>query len=346
MGGEPTIYDVARNAGVSISTVSRVLNGHSSVLTETRERVQRAVHDLEFTPNPIARGLVVKHTNVFEVFFSWPGYTLNFYDSWYMSLLTGISEAARENQYGVLINTLAGPFDRTESYERAFGGIVDGILLLAPQLGFEMTERIMKERVPVVIANCRSDEPRLDWVDTDNAGGAALVAEHLAQWGHRKIAVVTGPIDISQNAAERLRGFDEKLTALGLPTPDSYRVEGDFTEGSGEKALDQLMALKEPPTAVFCCNDSMALGVIRAFRKRGWTPGKEMAVVGYDNIHEAAFPEYDLTTVDAQTPQLGREVAKVLVQKMQKSRETWIPQHLVVPVKLVVRSSSGLSRKH
>jgi LacI family transcriptional regulator len=341
MSGEPTIYDVARNAGVSISTVSRVLNGHSSVLVETRERVQRAVQELDFKPNPIARGLVVKHTNVFEVFFSWPGYTLNFYNSWYMSLLTGISEVARESQYGVLINTLVGPFDRTESYEKAFGGILDGLLLLAPRLEPFMTERILKERMPVVIANCRSDEPKLDWVDTDNSGGAALVVEHFAALGHTKIAIVTGPIDISENAAERLRGFDEKMESLGLKVPEGYRVEGDFTEESGSKAMDQLMGLTAPPTAVFVCNDSMALGVVRSLRKSGRTPGKEVSVAGYDNIHEAAFPDYGLTTVDAQTPLIGREVAKVLVQKIKNAGGPWTPQHIVVPVKLVVRTSSG-----
>lgn len=341
MSGEPTIYDVARSAGVSISTVSRVLNGHASVLSETRERVQRAVKELDFKPNPIARGLVVKHTNVFEVFFSWPGYQLNFDDSWYMSLLTGISEAARESQYGVLINTLAGPFDRTESYERAFGGIVDGLLLLAPRLEEGMVERILKERVPVVLANCRSQNPGLDWVDTDNAGGAALVVEHLASLGHRRLAVVTGPMDISENATARLKGFEEKASALGLSVPDAYRVEGDFTEASGAQALDQLMGLREPPTAVFSCNDSMALGIVRALRKRGLTPGKDLAVVGYDNIHEAGFPEVGLTTVDAQTSVLGNQVAHLLVQKIQAPPGSWKPQQKVVPVRLVVRASSG-----
>jgi DNA-binding LacI/PurR family transcriptional regulator len=338
MAGEPTIYDVARNAGVSISTVSRVLNGHSSVLPETRERVQRAVQELEFKPNPIARGLVVKHTNVFEVFFSWPGYQLNFYDSWYMSLLTGISEAARDSQYGVLINTLAGPFDRTESYERAFGGIVDGILLLAPRLEPKIMERILKERV---LANCRSEDAKVDWVDTDNAGGAALVVDHLAALGHRKIAVVTGPVDISENAASRLRGFDERVTAIGLPSPDVYRVEGDFTEASGAKALDQLLGLKDPPTAVFACNDSMALGVVHALRARGRTPGKDLSVAGYDNIHESALPEVGLTTVDAQIPLLGREVAQRLIQKIQAGSDAWKPQQRVIPVHLVTRSSTG-----
>jgi DNA-binding LacI/PurR family transcriptional regulator len=344
MSGEPTIYDVARDAGVSISTVSRVLNNHSSVLPETRERVQKVVQALGFKPNPIARGLVVKHTNVFEVFFSWPGYTLNFYDSWYMSLLTGISEAARSGQYGVLINTLAGPFDRTESYERAFGSLVDGILLLAPRLEDSMVERILKERVPIVLANSRSEEVRLDWVDTDNAGGAALVVDHFASLGHQKVAVVTGPTDISENAAARLRGFDERMTALGLPTPDAYHVEGDFTEGSGAKAMEQLLGSKDPPTAVFACNDSMALGVMRALRKAGRTVGREVAVAGYDDIHEAAYPEYDLTTVDAQTTLLGREVAGMLIQKIQAGPEAWRPRHQVVPVRLVQRSSSGAPR--
>ncbi len=344
MGNEPTIYDVAKQAGVSISTVSRVLNNHPSVLPETREKVMKSVANLDFKPNPIARGLVVKHTNVLEVFFSWPGYVLNFYDSWYMSLLTGISEGIRDSQYGLLINTLAGPYDRTEAYEKAFLGIVDGIILLAPRLEPKMTARILKERVPVVVTNCRAEDPRVDWVDTDNAGGAALIAGHLAGLGHKKIACITGPLDISENARDRLRGFDEKLASLGVATPDHYRVAGGFTEDSGEKAMDQLLDLKDPPTAVFACNDSMALGAVRALRMRKLKPGVDMAVAGYDNIRESAMPDYDLTTVDAKVPLLGREVARLLIQKIQKRGSDWTPQHLVIPVEMVVRSSSGPKR--
>ena len=168
-----------------------------------------------------------------------------------------------------------------------------------------------------------------------------MVVGHLAGLGHKKIAVVTGPIDISENAAGRLRGFDDKMKELGLAVPEVYRVEGDFTEASGSKAMDQLMGLKDPPTAVFACNDSMALGVVRSLRKRGGVPGREVAVAGYDNIHEAAFPDYDLTTVEAQTPLLGREVAQLLVQKIKNAGAPWTPRHIVVPVQLVVRSSSG-----
>ncbi len=344
MSRDPTIYDVARAAGVSISTVSRVLNRHPSVLEVTREKVLKVVADLDFKPNPIARGLVVKSTNVLEVFFSWPGYALNFSDSWYMSILNGVAEAARDGKYGLLINTLAGPYDRTESYQKAFDGIVDGLLLLAPRLEPKMVSRILKERFPVVVTNCRSEESGVDWVDTDNAGGAGMLASHFVSRGHKRIAVITGPLGSSENAVARWRGFDERLAALGIATPDAYRVEGDFTEDSGGAAMDRLMALKDPPTAVFASNDSMALGASRALRKRGWKPGADIALAGYDNIREASHPDYDLTTVDAQTTLLGRQAAELLIQKIQSATTGWTPRHLVIPVKLIERSSSGPHR--
>jgi DNA-binding LacI/PurR family transcriptional regulator len=129
-----------------------------------------------------------------------------------------------------------------------------------------------------------------------------------------------------------------------LATPDAYRVPGGFTEETGEKAMAQLLDLKDPPTAVFASNDSMALGAVRALKMRSLKPGVDVAVAGYDNIRESSLPDYDLTTVDAKVPQLGREVTRLLIQKIQKGGGAWTPQHLVVPVQLVVRSSSGKRR--
>jgi DNA-binding LacI/PurR family transcriptional regulator len=345
MSREPTIYDVAKQAGVSISTVSRVLNRHPSVLPGTRDRVLTIIAQLQFKPNPIARGLVVKHTNVLEVFFSWPGYDLNFSDSWYMTLLNGVSDAARKGEYGLLINTLAGHCERGGSSEKAFEGIVDGLLLLAPRLDKELADRMHKERVPTVVTNCRCEDGLMDWVDTDNAGGASLLAEHLVSLGHKNIGVITGPLENAENAVARLRGFDERLAALGLPTPDAYRVKGDFTDASGEKAMEKLLDLPSPPTAVFASNDSMALGAARIIRKRGMKLGLDVSLVGYDNIREAGSPEFDLTTVDAQTALLGSEAVDLLISKIHAPSKEWVPQHLVVPVNLVTRTSTAPPRK-
>ena len=203
-----TIYDVAQKAGVSISTVSRVLNNNPNVLEETRQKVLKTIEEMNFKPNPIARGLVIKQTNLVEVFFSWsgykfdmPGYQFNLQSAWYLGLLNGINEVVQENKYGLLINTISGVFDPQEVYRRVYHNAVDGILMVSPYLEEKDVLHMLDRRIPMVLIGYRTDDPRIDFVDSDNVNAVVQVVDHFVELGYRKIACISGPINTSRNAA-------------------------------------------------------------------------------------------------------------------------------------------------
>src|SRR5579871_2897843 len=181
---QTTIYDVAYKAGVSISTVSRVLNGSVGVLDETREKVMKTVSDLNFKPSSVARSLVLKQVNLIQVCFSWSSgqYHINLENPWYLELLNGINQVVQDREYGLLINTLSGVFDPQEVYRRVSRNAVDGILLVSPYLGEEELRQIKNYPVPVLLIGCRVDDPQIDYVVSDNAKAVAGVVDHP---GHR-----------------------------------------------------------------------------------------------------------------------------------------------------------------
>ncbi len=226
-----TIYDVAQKAGVSISTVSRVLNNNPNVQEDTRQKVLQSIAELKFKPNPIARGLVVKQTNLIEVFFSWSGYQFNLQSAWYVGLLNGINEVVQENQYGLLINTIAGVFDPQEVYRKVYHNALDGVLMVSPYLEEKDVLQMMDQRIPVVLIGYRTDDPRMDYVDSDNVDAAVQVVDHLVKLGHRKIAFISGQTGTSRNALDRLKGFQQAMKKNGLAIAEGYVVDGNFLRG-------------------------------------------------------------------------------------------------------------------
>jgi DNA-binding LacI/PurR family transcriptional regulator len=339
-----TIYDVAEKAGVSISTVSRVLNNNPNVLDETRRKVLATIQEMKFKPNPIARGLVVKQTNLIEVFFSWSGYQFNLQSAWYVGLLNGINEVVQEKQFGLLINTIAGVFDPQEVYLKVFHNAVDGVLMVSPYLEEKDVVQMMDQRIPVVLVGYRTEDKTVDYVDSDNRSAAVLVVEHFVKLGHRKIACVSGQVRTSRNALDRLEGFREGLRKNGLSIPDSFVVEGDFRRESGKSAMKKLLELTERPTAVFCSNDLMALGAWDAVEEAGLQVGKDVALVGFDDITEAFTPPYSLTTVRQDYRTISVEATRMLIERAQKP-EGWKPRQLLIPTELVVRQSCGSRNK-
>jgi DNA-binding LacI/PurR family transcriptional regulator len=335
-----TIYDVAQKAGVSISTVSRVLNNNPNVLDETRQKVLKVIAELQFKPNPIARGLVVKQTNLIEVFFSWAGYEFGFNSPWYAGILDGINQVVQENQYGILINTIAGVFDPQEVYRRVFHNAVDGVLMVSPYLEEKEVAQLMENRVPVVLIGYRTMNPHLDFVDSDNMQAAGMVVDHLVKLGHKKIAIITGQQKTSRNASDRLSGFKLAMHRHGLVVPDDYIMEGDFLTESGEVCMKRLLGLADRPTAVFACNDLMALGALKAMEKAKVKVGKEIALVGFDDILEASTHPVSLTTVRQDYRTISVEAARILLQKIQ-TPEHWHTRQMLVPTQLVVRTSCG-----
>lgn len=337
-----TIYDVAFRAGVSISTVSRVLNNSSGVLEETRQKVLSAASDLSFKPNPVARSLVVKQVNLIQVCFSWSSgqYQINLENPWYLELLNGINEVAQEKEYGLLINTLSGIFDPKEVYRRVSRNAVDGILLVSPYLTEDELLQIKNYPVPVVLIGCHVNDPQMDFVDSDNLKAVDAVVDHLSEKGHRKIACITGEVEISTDAAERLDEFKDAMKQRGLAVPNEYITSGDFSQESGFKAMRQLLGLKDKPTAVFACNDLMALGAWAALEEEKFVVGKDMALVGFDDIPLASRAPHSLTTVRQDFHAISTQATELLIEKMRNPDE-WKARQVRVPTQLVVRRSSG-----
>lgn len=345
-----TIYDVAQKSGVSISTVSRVLNNNPNVQEDTRRKVLKAIAELNFKPNPIARGLVVKQTNLIEVFFSWAGpvfnlagYQFNLQSYWYMGILNGVNEVVQEKKYGLLINTISGIFDPQEVYRKVFHNAVDGVLMVSPYLEEEDLLQMKENRVPIVFIGYRTEDKGVDFVDADNVGAAVAVVDHLTGLGHKKIAFISGQVKTSRNAADRLEGFHKAMKAHGLKVPPEYLGEGDFLKKSGSEAMKKFLALPDRPTAVFASNDLMALGAWDAIEEAGLTVGKDIALVGFDDITEAFTPPYSLTTVRQDFRTISVEAARLLIDKIQSGGH-WTPKQMLVPTQLITRQSCGAQR--
>ena len=339
-----TIYDVAQKSGVSISTVSRVLNNNPNVLEETRVKVQKTIAELNFKPNPIARGLVVKHTHLIEVFFSWSGYQFNLHSAWYVGLLNGVNEVVQEKQFGLLINTIAGVFDPLEVYKKVFHNVVDGVLMVSPYLEEKDVLRLMDNRVPVVLIGYRTEDKTVDFVDSDNRQAVQQAVDHLVKLGHKKIACISGQTATSRNAADRLQGFHQAMKQHELSYPDDYVVEGNFLRESGREAMKKLLALPNRPTAVFVSNDLMALGAWDVIEEAGLTVGTDVGLVGFDDLIEAFTPPYSLTTIRQDYRSISVEATRLLIEKIQAQGE-WKPRQVLIPTQLIVRQSCGSKKK-
>jgi len=325
----PVMADVAQLAGVSHQTVSRVLNGHPNVSPATRASVLAAISHLGYRPNIAARALVTGKTNVLGV--------ISFDTTLYgpASMVYGIERAARPD-YFVAIASL--PFlsqaSLTEAVERFLGQAVAGIIVIAPQTGVVEALAGLAVGVPLVAVDC-GGEARISSVKIDNFAGAVLATRHLLDLGHETVHHIGGP-DNWHDARDRIDGWRHALRTAGAPVPEMLR--GDWSARSGYEAGRQLAANPEV-TAVFCANDSMALGFLRAAAEAGRRVPRDVSVAGFDDIPEAAFISPPLTTIRQDFGALGERALHLLISQITAGGEA-PPPPPIVP-ELVVRSSSA-----
>ncbi len=321
--------DVARLAGVSHQTVSRVLNGHPNVSPRTRAGVLAAIRELDYRPNAAARTLVTGRTNVLGV--------ISFDTTLYgpASMLYGIERAAHP-AYSVSIASLAA-FDRRsvpEAIELFLGQAVEGIIVIAPQTFAVAALTGLAADIPLVAVGCGTRAP-LPSVAIDNRAGAARATRYLLDLGHETVHHAGGP-DSWLDAQERVEGWRETLRAAGAREPDLIR--GDWSARSGYEIGHRLAAMPEV-TAVLCANDPMALGLLRAFAERDRKVPDDVSVVGFDDIPEAAFFLPPLTTVHQDFGELGRRALHLLMDRIAGERGL-DPAAPIVP-DLVVRASAA-----
>ncbi len=294
-----TITDVAREARVSVASVSRVVNGHANVLPETRQRITEVIDRLRYVPHTAARSLATRRTHVIGVLLP------DLYGGFFSELIRGIDAAARELGLHVLLSSSHGDATEMAAAIRAMRGRVEGLLVLAPQLDAAGLGELDAE-VPTVFMNSRVDDGVSSSLAIDSYGGARAMVRHLVARGHRTIAHVTGPFD-NFDSHERERGYRDELAA-SLPRARPRVVRGDFTETSGYAAGRELCAgAKLPrPAAVFAANDVMAIGCLAAAGALGLGVPGDIAVAGFDDIPLAAYVRPTLTTMRVPIVELGR----------------------------------------
>lgn len=328
-----TIRDVAREAGVSVTTVSRVLNDSGPVKDATRERIRAVAQRLHFAPNTTARSLSTRRTHTIGVLLP------DVYGEFFSEVIRGIDQAAQQRGYHVLISGAHNEPAEVDAAVRAMRGRVDGLILMAAELDAETLARNLPERVPAVLINASHDASQFDTINIDNFGGAVEVTAHLLGLGHRELRMISGPRG-NRDAVERERGFRTALNQAGLTPRAEWIVEGAFTEASGYRATEQLLSAAVPPTAIFAGNDSMAVGALSAARQRGVRVPEDLAVVGFDDVPIAEYVNPALTTVRVSISKLGSCAAERLVECI-RAHNRHERRHEIQPTELIIRGSCG-----
>lgn len=327
-----TIKDVAKRAGVGIATVSRVINDSPNVLPETRERVLAVIDELEYRPNQAARQLVTARSNAIAVVV--PFFTRPFF----IEVLRGIESVIAPSEYQLIIFNVETPQQRRHYFATLpFLGRTDGIIIVSVPVDVSDAQRLQATHVPTVLIDTSS--PLLPSLAVDNVAGGKMAVDHLISKGHERIAYVCG----SQDAAlgftsnrDRQRGYEQALREADLKINENYIKIGEERRVWGYQATIELLALPTPPTAIFTATDDLAFGVIDAIKESGLTIGKDVAVVGYDDLEVAHY--VGLTTIHQPMEGMGKQGAKVLLDGLQTG--TLPPTLLHLPVTLIERASS------
>ncbi len=335
----PTAEDVARLAGVSRTTVSLVLNGvpDARISPETRQRVLEAAARLNYRPHAGARHLVRGRSEVIAfVMRQTPDQV--FVDAFLPEVLRGLSDVLREANLHLLLFPLAPDHAPEETTRLLQERRVDGMILSGPR--FEDREWLehWAQETPVVLLGHLAGSP-LPSVDVDNLQAAAMATCHLLRLGHRRIGLITNA-PLSYTASyERWLGYRWALEEAGIPYDETLVAFGAFTPISGAAAMEQLLRLPEPPTAVFIASDVVAFGALQVIRRHGLRVPQDLALVGFDDVPLSAYLDPPLTTVHLPAEDLGREAGRLLLQWIQEGRPSTATIRLAT--RLIIRQSCG-----
>jgi LacI family transcriptional regulator len=332
-----TIREVASAAGVSIATVSRVLNGRPDVAPATREAVLRAVRDQRFSTNRSARALSGGRTGLV-------GITLPLIEAAYFAnILSGAAEALHEQDMHVILSPTHHLHDRAVTLlDRLVHGTTDGAILMLPEETGEELMALRRLGYPFVVVDPRDPlDEGVPAVSAANALGGRAATQHLLSLGHRRIGAITG-VPEWVASAERLTGYRAALASVGVMPDPALVLECDWTIEGGEAAAPTLLDLADPPTAIFAFNDNMAVGVLRAASARGLRVPDDLSVVGFDDSEPAKIVTPPLTTVRQPLAEMGRMAVSLLLRQLENQRVEGL--NVELQTRLVVRDSTAPPR--
>ncbi len=328
-----TIYDVAREANVSMATVSRVVNGNPNVKPATRKKVNEVIERLGYRPNAVARGLASKKTTTVGVII--PDISSIFY----AELARGIEDIATMYKYNIILSNSDSNQDKElHLIQTMLGKQVDGVVFMSSNITDEHIEELKKSPVPVVLAGTVEDTEQIPSVNIDYKQAVMDAVAFFKENGHERIAVVTGPVTDAITSKKIVPGYHEALDKAGLSFREDYVVETDSTYDSGIEALNQLAELNERPTAIYVCSDEAALGIIHAAYDRGIKIPEELEVISSDNTRLSLMVRPRLSTVVQPLYDIGAVSMRLLTKLMNK--EEVEESSVILPHRLELRDST------
>jgi len=326
-----TIEDVAQLAGVSIATVSRALHHPQKVAEETRKRVHTAIAKTGFTANAMAQNLRRQRSRMILAIVPDIG------NSFFSDILLGLEAVASKRGYGLLIgNTENDPEREAGFLEFIRSNKADGLVVLTGRLPAN-GEEIPRDLPPLLTVCERVPQSDVPFIGIDNVHAARLAVEHLIGLGHTNIAHVAGPMD-NVLSRDRKEGWEQALRAAGVDLDQALVLGGDFSLESGRRAATQMITTDDPPTAFFCANDEMAIGVLQALNQQGLEVPGDCSVIGFDDIEFAGFTVPPLTTVRQPRRMIGERAMTAMIDLIERNQSPAEP--VVLPVEVIVREST------
>lgn len=328
-----TIYDVAREANVSMATVSRVVNGNPNVKPSTRKKVQEVIERLGYRPNAVARGLASKKTTTVGVIIP------DISNTYFAELARGIEDIATMYKYNILLS------NSDQIKEKEFHLLntmlakqVDGIVFMGGNITEEHVKEFEKSQVPIVLAGSIDKTGKIPSVNIDYEQASYEATKFFIDNGHKRIAFVTGPLQEPINYLKKLAGYKKALDEAGIPYDENYVVEGDYTYESGLECVEKLLELAEKPTAIAVGTDEMAIGVVHGLQDNGFRIPEDVEIISTDNTRLSLMVRPQLTSIVQPLYDIGAVAMRLLTKYMNKEEVT---DHVVIlPHRMEIRNST------
>jgi LacI family transcriptional regulator len=337
------IRDLAERLNLSITTVSRALDGYHDVSPETRRRVIEAAQEMGYSPSRAARQLRKQQAEA--VGFILPAPMPRVGEPTSLEFIAGLGDQAAANNYDLLLSSAPPDSDEEKLLYRRLvqGRRVDGIVLSRVRLHDWRVDYLLQAGFPFVAAEHGEPGATFPYIEVDSKAGMRMLVDHLARQGHRRIAFIGGPAYLIIQM-DRLAGYLDGIVAAGAIHDERYIVTGDLSAAGGYRAAQTLLDLAVPPTAIMAINDRTAVGVVRAIHDRKLVPGKDLAVTGFDGLGDSDFKEPELTTIDYPVYQIASRLVMMLLKLIQ--HEAVDEAQVVLQPELLVRDSSGVEQSH
>lgn len=327
-----TIKDVAKKAGVSVATVSHVVNGTRYVSDQFKAKVRSAMEELDYQPNAVARSLRKKESKIIGLMI--PDNT----NPYFAEIAWSIEYASRKQGYSVILCNSDENVEKESSYiDVLIENQADGIIIVAAGKSSVNFQKLLERKVPVVMVDRDSPNVKTDSIQINNEVNGEMATDHLISLGHKLIACITGPREITPSF-DRLDGYKKALSKNKLPINDDFILRGDFKPHGGYLAGCKLLEIKDRPTAIFACNDLMAYGVMHAAVEKGICVPDDLSVIGFDDIYLSTYINPPLTTIKQPRIEMGEEAVFCLIQRIKNPDR--LARNIYLDAALVIRAST------